>query len=1147
MRKWFAILISFSFLLVSVHPLFAQGDPRQGDPTFRKKANHNGNKVNSVFYNYGLVGDTPPEISGEWPIGTGNEYVGDVSPLVGVQHITSAGDTIVSVVTSDGPRGWSDGPPGGGEFWGFEPVPGYADANQDFVATSGALDNDGADGIPGSSDDDGKPDSWPDCWPDRLDDLDDPGWCGQWNGFFGKDVQNADLESYFRFDDARDAEFPIYPDPSDSTRRGLGFEVKGRGLQWAHFLAEDCIFWLYEIINEGTINYEKVAFGMVVGTLSGGRQDSQDDLAYFDLGNDITYSWDEDDRGSPGWVPVSDTRNVGYVGYAFLESPGISVDGIDNDGDASLGTAPRFTPSDFGNRTINAGDQLVSIHPTTYERSLITVPNESFQFESQGRTYTIIPGQTIVEEFETDIFDNDFDGLINESFEAHFNQLVNPDPQYDIEPRPALQYINYFTGAGLDDPMIDEDRFDGIDNDGDWDPSLDDVGADGVAGTADTGEGDGVPTPGEPHFDQTDVDESDQIGLTSFEYFSPPGQVRMSNDPQLWDRLTPGTFDVIPGQAEDGDFVYGSGYFPVPSLATQWFSFALVYGEDFDDILNNKITVQSIYDENYNFARPPDKPTLRAYAGDGYVTLYWDAEAESSFDPVAGYDFEGYKVYRSTDPYFNEVNTITDGFGRKIFYEPIATFDIFNEYSDFFPIDFQGVQFYLGKNNGLRHSYTDSTVTNGMTYYYAVTAYDHGIADPDKVIFPAETTRSILKDASGNVTLDINTAMVTPNPQVTGYIPPTGSETIEHISGNATGDLFVSILDPTVTPDGHTFEVVFEDTSYFQRKTAYYSVYDITASPRDTILYRSSNLAGESDIFPGLGMRLILRNDPQALVNPAESGWGDEGGLYGADVSDTFPRYTLQPINLCNLFVGQRSAFDYEIRILASADGVSVQKDIICIPGIQEYHFQALPINFKVRNTSTGTDVDVVYSDAEPLGQLSRGDEIIFLEMNEDTGEEEPTWYIILSGSSQDIVTPEVGDILYINTFTPFNRDDVYRFTTNAPGVDDDISESELDKIKVVPNPYVAAALWEQDDPYRTSRGERRIDFIHIPQGSTIRIYTVRGELIQTLHHNGGIFDGTVSWDLRTKDGISAAYGVYVFHVDAPGIGEKIGKFALIK
>ena len=58
-----------------------------------------------------------------------------------------------------------------------------------------------------------------------------------------------------------------------------------------------------------------------------------------------------------------------------------------------------------------------------------------------------------------------------------------------------------FEGDGIDndnDGMVDESWTDGIDNDGDWDADLDDVGIDGIAGTGDEGEGDGVPTARRP-------------------------------------------------------------------------------------------------------------------------------------------------------------------------------------------------------------------------------------------------------------------------------------------------------------------------------------------------------------------------------------------------------------------------------------------------------------------------------------------------------------------------------------------------------------------------------------------------------------------------------------------------------------------------
>lgn len=69
-----------------------------------------------------------------------------------------------------------------------------------------------------------------------------------------------------------------------------------------------------------------------------------------------------------------------------------------------------------------------------------------------------------------------------------------------VESRPAFKTEYWWTG--------DEDM--------DWTKEFDDTGVDGIFGTNDEGENDSKPTMGEPNFDKTDIDESDQIGLTGF-------------------------------------------------------------------------------------------------------------------------------------------------------------------------------------------------------------------------------------------------------------------------------------------------------------------------------------------------------------------------------------------------------------------------------------------------------------------------------------------------------------------------------------------------------------------------------------------------------------------------------------------------------
>jgi hypothetical protein len=97
-----------------------------------------------------------------------------------------------------------------------------------------------------------------------------------------------------------------------------------------------------------------------------------------------------------------------------------------------------------------------------------------------------------------------------------------------------------------------------------------------------------------------------------------------------------------------------------------------------------------------------------------------------------------------------------------------------------------------------------------------------------------------------------------------------------------------------------------------------------------------------------------------------------------------------------------------------------------------------------------------------------------------------------------------------------------------------------------VPNPYVGSASFEPARFAVSGRGERRIEFRAIPINSTIRIYTVRGDLVQTLKQDGSNA-GYVPWNLRSKDNLDVAPGLYIFHVDAPGVGSAKGKFALLK
>ena len=113
--------------------------------------------------------------------------------------------------------------------------------------------------------------------------------------------------------------------------------------------------------------------------------------------------------------------------------------------------------------------------------------------------------------------------------------------------------------------------------------------------------------------------------------------------------------------------------------------------------------------------------------------------------------------------------------------------------------------------------------------------------------------------------------------------------------------------------------------------------------------------------------------------------------------------------------------------------------------------------------------------------------------------------------------------------------------------MDNQLATDELDDIVVVPNPYVVTARWEPKHIYVSGRGPRKLDFINLPQVCTIKIFTMAGYLVDVIEHSSAYEYGTYSWDMLSKDGLEIAYGLYIYHVDAPNVGEKIGKFAVIK
>lgn len=127
------------------------------------------------------------------------------------------------------------------------------------------------------------------------------------------------------------------------------------------------------------------------------------------------------------------------------------------------------------------------------------------------------------------------------------------------------------------------------------------------------------------------------------------------------------------------------------------------------------------------------------------------------------------------------------------------------------------------------------------------------------------------------------------------------------------------------------------------------------------------------------------------------------------------------------------------------------------------------------------------------------------------------------------------------------NNYPMYEFSTDDLATQKgqvDVAKSALELIGVVPNPYYAFSNYE------ANQLDNRVRIINLPQKCTVTIYTLNGTLIRQFKvDKEGVVSGkgealtSIDWDLKNYANIPIAGGVYIIHVNADGIGEKVVKW----
>jgi hypothetical protein len=130
---------------------------------------------------------------------------------------------------------------------------------------------------------------------------------------------------------------------------------------------------------------------------------------------------------------------------------------------------------------------------------------------------------------------------------------------------------------------------------------------------------------------------------------------------------------------------------------------------------------------------------------------------------------------------------------------------------------------------------------------------------------------------------------------------------------------------------------------------------------------------------------------------------------------------------------------------------------------------------------------------------------------------------------------------------TPMSNFKFVRARSDAQEAD----EFSAKEIYVVPNPVTDDQMeaWRLE-PNNDDPTGLRCEFRNLPRcKSTLRIYTVAGDLVEVIYHDGSEGDGTAAWDLLSRNGQDVTSGVYLFSVEPEdgGFPNTIGKFVVIR
>lgn len=549
---------------------------------------------------------------------------------------------------------------------------------------------------------------------------------------------------------------------------------------------------------------------------------------------------------------------------------------------------------------------------------------------------------------------------------------------------------------------------------------------------------------------------------------------------------------------------------------------------------------QKVYEDGFNPPAAPAAPVVRAGISSGQVILAWGDTSE--VDP-GDYEFEGYTVWQ--------------GVSAGGPWTEIATFDLDND-RDFALIDtladpYSGLNLPVVMraltNSGLQHAYvidrnyiTGGELNDVTEYFFRVTAFSFSYLLPDSSEAPAG-------DRFQESQTIVRVRPHTPMPGVFPAYDPLDTLEVDY-SGVSSDVLVYPLVLDWLGLTGHTYQVEFVEIEIGEGETdTVWNLVDVTAD--ETLIEHETNLSGDGNYIPTDGFQVVVISGEGIVAILETAGAGGtpivppDNVMYSLNSTrdwymDTQPSGVWSRLN----WLGTAGVYDYEIRFTAdSSQYYQHGGDGLLYPNLAP---------FEIWNVGIGTPDDpsddvrlqISVIDDDASGGWSYGDRIYAwtpeyvepLPPNWDHTEDSPIGRMIITDYSGATTAPAEGTVIRFVTAKVPVPGDVATFVATAPGFA--ASNGALDSIRVVPNPFYLFG------PYDNAVGNYNLFFHGLPAECTIDIYNLAGEWVDEIRKEGGT-DSYATWDLLTRNGVPVSSGIYIYVVDAPGFGQKIGKFAV--